>query len=57
MTYAPATSYQTLRQENDMLTESACLAVPRMPEITVGTILAGMFYNVGQLILVLTSDT
>jgi len=40
-----------------MLTELACLAAPRMPEITIGTILAGMFQGVGQLILMLTSDT
>lgn len=40
-----------------MLTELVCLAAPRMLEITVSTILAGMFHNIGQLILVLTSDT
>jgi hypothetical protein len=40
-----------------MLTELACLAAPRMPEITIGTILAGMFHEVGHLILVLTSNT
>jgi hypothetical protein len=57
MSYAPATSYQTSRKENDMLTELVCLAALRMPEITVSTILAGMFHNIGQLILVLTSDT
>jgi len=57
MSYVPPTSYRTSRKESDMLTELACLAAPRMPEITIGTILAGMFHEVGHLILVLTSNT
>jgi len=40
-----------------MLTEWAYLAARRMLEITISTILAGMFYDVGRLILMLTSDT
>jgi hypothetical protein len=57
MSYAPATSYQTLRKENDMPTELACLPGPRMSGITVSTILASMFRDVVQLILMLISDT